>query len=288
LIVPKRETNVEVFLVHGYDVDNDATILVKMDQDDYIPSGTGVLVHFPDVDSSKGSVLYFQPAMEKSGNKITTPDGGEIDEWVFIPKAYNMEPYENQYHKNNKYKGQYDNYLVALNVASVAAPVQIDNVEIQNGKKTYRNYFFGPLKTLPGTQWVDADEWAKWVKADHAALNWGFVRSKTGGYRISQKAYLHFPVGANFPGKTSGSIAAQVDGEQILAKDLSVTFINREEFDINNYTNPFAVDEEATSIDGVVEASKNDDTFYTLQGVKVTSPAKNGIYIYNGKKYIVK
>ena len=73
-----------------------------------------------------------------------------------------------------------------------------------------------------------------------------------------------------------------------MAKDLSVTFINREEFDINNYTNPFAVDEEATSIDGVVEASKIDDTFYTLQGVKVTSPTKNGIYIYNGKKYIVK
>ena len=287
LKVPKTDTKIEVFLVHGYDVDNDATILVKMDPNDYIPMGTGVLVHFPDVDSGKGSVLYFEPAMKKSGNKITAPDGSEIDEWIFIPEAYNMAPYENQYNSDNKYKGVYDNYLVALNVASVAAPVQIDNVEIVNGKKTYRNYFFGPLKTLPGTQWVDADEWAKWVKADHAALNWGFVRSKTGGYRISQKAYLHFPVGANFPGKTSGSIAAQVDGEQILAKDLSVTFINREEFDINNYTNPFA-DEEATSIDGVAETSKCDNTFYTLQGVKVASPAKNGIYIYNGKKYIVK
>lgn len=292
LIVPKTDTNVEVFLVHGYDVDADATILVKMDQDDYIPTGTGILVHFPEVDSSKGSVLYFQPAMRKSGNKITTPDGGEIDEWVFIPEAYNMEPYENQYHKSNKYKGEYDNYLVALNVSSLAAPVQIDNVEIVNGKKTYRNYFFGPLKSLPqpdsnGRVWVDEAQWAKWVKEDHKALNWGFVRSKTGGYRVSQKAYLHFPVGANFPGKTSGSIAAQVDGEQILAKDLSVTFINREEFDINNYTNPFA-DEEATSIDGVAETSKCDNTFYTLQGVKVSSPAKNGIYIYNGKKYIVK
>ena len=292
LIVPKTATKVEVFLVHGYDVDADATILVKMDQDDYIPTGTGILVHFPEVDSSKGSVLYFQPAMRKSGNKITTPDGGEIDEWVFIPEAYNMEPYENQYHKSNKYKGEYDNYLVALNVSSLAAPVPIDNVEIVNGKKTYRNYFFGPLKSLPqpdsnGRVWVDEAQWAKWVKEDHKALNWGFVRAKTGGYRVSQKAYLHFPVGANFPGKTSGSIAAQVDGEQITAKDLSVTFINREEFDINNYTNPFA-DEEATSINGVAETSKCDNTFYTLQGVKVASPAKNGIYIYNGKKYIVK
>jgi len=291
LVVPQAATNVEVFLVDGYDVENDAAVLVKMDAGDYIPTGTGVLIHYPNVDATNGSVLYLDPAMEKSGNKITAPDGTEIDEWVFIHDAYMMEPYENQYHSSNKYKGQYDNYLVALNVSSLAAPVRIDNVEIVNGRKTYRNYFFSPLKKLPTAEngrWIDEVEWAKWISADYAALDWGFVRAYSDTYQISQKAYLHFPVGANFPGRTSGAIHAQATaGSDIAAKQFPLTFINREEFDIANFKSPFA-DEEATSINGVAETSKCDNTFYTLQGVKVVSPAKNGIYIYNGKKYIVK
>ena len=84
--------------------------------------------------------------------------------------------------------------------------------------------------------------------------------------------------------------AQSTPGTDILAKqtDFPLTFFNREEFDINNFKSPFDEDVEATSIAGVVEASKGDNSFYTLQGVKVASPEKNGIYIYNGKKYIVK
>ena len=292
LIVPATSTNVEVFLVHGYDVDEEAAILVKMNAGDYIPMGTGVLVHYPNVNSSQGSVLYLDPAMEKSGNKITAPDGTEIDEWVFIQDAYLMDKYDHSMFPNHKYLDQYDNYLVALNVSSLAAPVRIDNVEIENGKKTYRNYFFSPLNQLPTAEngrWIDKKEWAKWISADFAALNWGFVRAQTGTYQISQKAYLHFPVGENFPGRTSGAMGAQsTPGTDINAKDFPLTFFNREEFDINNFKSPFDEDEETTSIAGVVEASKGDNSFYTLQGVKVASPEKNGIYIYNGKKYIVK
>ena len=315
LIVPERENNVEVFLVDGYDVDNDAAILVKMDEGDYIPAGTGVLVHFPEVDSGKGSVLYFEPAMEDSGEPLLDDDGNPIviqvpvtDEygnptgatqdytptrWDFISEAYNMEPYENQYHSGNKYKDQYDNYLVAINLSSEAAPIRIDNVEIENGKKTYRNYFFANIATLPtadGGVWVDQNEWAKWCAADYAGLAWGFVRAYSQTYRVSQKAYLHFPVGENFPGRTSGAIHTQATaGTDISAKQFPLAFVNREEFDITNFNNPFDVTSpEPTSIAGVQEISNGDNSFYTLQGVKVASPAKNGIYIYNGKKYIVK
>ncbi len=322
LIVPQTDTNVEVFLVDGYDVANDAAILVKMDEGDYIPTGTGVLVHYPNVDPAKGAVLYFQPAMQKSGEKIKDENGNDLiikvpkkdeygnpqtwlpydeitlDEWVFIPEASNMDKYDHSMFPDHKYKdkngNEYDNYLVALNVSSEAMPIKIDNVEIENGKKTYRNYFFSNIKDLPTTEngrWIDKAEWEKWLTADYKALAWGFVRVKTGTYRVSQKAYLHFPVGENFPGKTSGAMSAQsTPGTDILAKqtDFPLTFFNREEFDINNFKSPFDEDVEATSIAGVVEASKGDNSFYTLQGVKVASPEKNGIYIYNGKKYIVK
>ena len=313
LIVPSND-NVEIFLVHGYDVDNDAAILVKMDAGDYIPMSTGILVHYPNVGS--GSVIYIDPAMYDTGIPIKDDEGNDIivkepiiddygnptgqyntytlTEKAFISEAYYMDKYDHSMFPNHKYKDRYDNYLVALNVSSQAAPVPIDNVEIVNGKKTYRNYFFNRIKDLPtadGGKWIDKAEWEKWLTADHKALAWGFVRAKTGLYQVSQKAYLHFPVGENFPGKTSGARSAQsTPGTDILAKqtDFPLTFFNREEFDINNFTSPFDEDVEATSIAGVVEASKGDNCFYTLQGVKVASPEKNGIYIYNGKKYIVK
>ena len=315
LKVPAVDTHIEVFLVDGYDVGKEAAILVKMDAGDYIPMGTGILVHYPNVNSAQGTVLYFEPAMVDSGEPCEDENGdpiviqvpkkdewgnpiwGQYEEytptrWDFISEAYNMDKYDHSMFPDHKYKDDYDNYLVALNVSQLAAPVPIDNVEIVNGKKTYRNYFFSPLNQLPTAEngrWIDKDEWAKWISADYAALAWGFVRAKTGSYRISQKAYLHFPVGEGFPGKTSGAIHAQATaGTDINAKEFPLTFINREEFDINNFKSPFDEDVEATSIAGVVEASKGDNSFYTLQGVKVASPEKNGIYIYNGKKYIVK
>ena len=42
-----------------------------------------------------------------------------------------------------------------------------------------------------------------------------------------------------------------------------------------------------TEIEGV-EASTNSDRVYTLQGVRLQQPPKQGVYIQNGKKFVVK
>ena len=44
----------------------------------------------------------------------------------------------------------------------------------------------------------------------------------------------------------------------------------------------------ATKIENVDSSNNVNDYIYTLQGVKVKTPEKIGIYIKNGKKYIIK
>ena len=47
------------------------------------------------------------------------------------------------------------------------------------------------------------------------------------------------------------------------------------------------VENEATAISTVKQAA-GDDAVYSLSGVKMTAPTAKGIYIRNGKKFIVK
>ena len=47
-------------------------------------------------------------------------------------------------------------------------------------------------------------------------------------------------------------------------------------------------EDEATSINGVVERSASDDAVYNLRGVRVDMPVKGQMYIKNGKKFIYK
>ncbi len=48
------------------------------------------------------------------------------------------------------------------------------------------------------------------------------------------------------------------------------------------------VENEATAISAAVKEVVADDAIYNLQGVKVSTPTTKGIYIRNGKKFIVK
>ena len=50
-------------------------------------------------------------------------------------------------------------------------------------------------------------------------------------------------------------------------------------FDINEYLG---------IKDGIVTVNSNNDAIYNLQGVRVNSATQKGIYIKNGKKFIVK
>ena len=51
---------------------------------------------------------------------------------------------------------------------------------------------------------------------------------------------------------------------------------------------PFEIYSEATSLQEMGAAKEGDNAWYTIQGIRVPAPTAPGIYIHNGKKYIMK
>lgn len=162
-------------------------------------------------------------------------------------------------------------------------------------KVTYRNFFFGNGKQLQHAKDV-YDAWkrdpennpnpnkygdytgADWKADKEGQMDWGFFRTISNYYKINSKAFLHYPANV-FTKAKGGSQDAIINGEIVAgAKSISL-FI-------------FDTGEKVTSGIEAVSAfnpnQKDNNAYYTLQGVKVNTPKERGIYIRNGKKVIVK
>ena len=238
-LVPKPGV-LEIFLVHHYDKKTNKAICVQMAEGDLIPANTGFIIH-----SSKVATIYLP-----------------------FSKAV-ADPYNHESHPNSKYRRssdneEYDNYLKPIN-----GNMHIDNVEIVNGKKTYRNYFFNNGKTAasrPGDDWSSA----------YAALGWGFFRAATGDYPVWNKAFLHLPAEMTDASSTVLEDSGELPQDQQGAKSFGMFIIGLDE------------PGETTPVERVSVTNENGDGYYTLQGVRVNTPANKGIYIHNGKKVVVK
>lgn len=238
----------QVFLVYDYDKENNVAYCIKMKEGDVIPAYTGVIVH-----STRVSTVY----MKYLGNpSIKTP--------------YNNESYpDNLYH----YHGTewYKNYLKPIN-----GSLHIDNVEIINGEKTYRNYFFNKGTTAaskPGDDWKD----------EYKAKGWGFFRAVSKDYRVFNKAFLHLPASMTEASSEhindSGNLPQ--DNAQAQSKESFTMYIlNWEDMIIEPTNLGIATTIESHNI-------KQDNNYYTLEGLKIEKPSK-GIYIKNGKKFVIK
>ena len=95
-----------------------------------------------------------------------------------------------------------------------------------------------------------------------------FYRAGVGASLGNNKAYLQLLTEKVKPENYSGVNPAK----------FAIIFVNEEE------------GTETTSLDGVksTETLSGDNAIYTLSGVKVSKPEKGGIYVKNGKKFIVK
>ena len=271
----------EIYLVHGYDVNKGAAILVRMKVGDIIPKNTGVIVHYT-FNTAGGAALYLPPVLTDQRD-----DEGHIIGRIVDPDADALTEYDEELYPSDekRYKPEggttyFKNYLKKLNKTRT----YIDNVEIVNGRKTYRNYFFCNNDEMETTYAAyKGNEWSK------ECLNgWGFLRSKHDWYTISNKAYLHFPATEGFPGSESVGIGedhtTDTNSPSSPAKLFGFITIdeNGEEFDCTPVVYGIA-----TNVQSVVETTVNDDFYYNMQGMKVDNPSK-GIYVKNGKKYVVK
>ena len=238
------ETRLQIYLVHDYDKNQNVATCVQMKEGDLIPANTGFIIH-----SSMVATIYL-PFAKAQAN------------------PYNHEDYPaNTYKRGGEGEG-YNNYLKPIN-----GTMHIDNVEIVNGKKTYRNYFFNNGKTAesrPGPDWKD----------DYLVEGWGFFRAVSKDYTVWNKAFLHLPADMTnasstilSPGETLPQDQQQGDSG---AKSFGMYIIGLDD------------DGVVTPVERVSVTNESCDGYFTLQGVRVNAPADKGIYIHNGKKVIVK
>lgn len=164
---------------------------------------------------------------------------------------------------------EWNNYLVPAVEGKT-----IGNSKVENGETTYR--YFG-LSSFYNTKYHKQNP-------NSGLSNYlGFFRFMSNGRVSSNKAYLSLPANAtvgNRVGETYGY--CDYDGQ----------FIGGSTDDNTSFAKVMMLfDDEmgdVTEINKIeVTTKRNDNAYYTLQGIKVLKPTK-GIYIHNGKKIVIK
>ena len=306
--VPKYNDKVaDVYIVCGYE--DGKAVLKQMKEDDVIPAGTGIVIHHYVTDQSNGGLLYFPHVTQQEASQLVANDPNALKPYRFVSDADKRgaagqsEWSQDQwaFAQGMKYVGietrdyecdgkSYHNYLEAIHCMGVERAIYnaengnyIDyntlEMKAYKGQKvTYRNFFFGNGKKLQAS--MDAGNIGKgkdWKADTDGNMDWGFFRCMTDMYAINSKAFLHYPADV-FTQSHAASPGTITEG--VVANAKSMGFIILED-EVSNG--------EAT---GIKSAQANrvigDNAYYTIQGVKISNPQKNGVYIHNGKKIVVK
>lgn len=138
------------------------------------------------------------------------------------------------------------------------------------------NYLFGFYHAIHGLGLDNATDKQGYIQNDYLL---GFWISNGKGLTYANSSYL--PIKKEIAEKlnlgTSNDFSA-LQNQSGSAKKIPALF-----FDFS------AVDNDVTGIQGVVESkSVLDGKYYTLSGQQVEHPTVGGIYIHNGKKYVIK
>ncbi|MBR6885275.1 MAG: leucine-rich repeat domain-containing protein [Prevotella sp.] len=266
LLVPNNDV-IKVYLATGYS--ENMVQLVRMKKGDVIPPLTGVVLNY-DYNRYGDGVIFMDYAGDDHLQDV---------------------PYDNQYYREerNGKKDEYtytmngtvyQNYLRAIHTKG-KTPVLIKNVEIAGGVKTYRNFFFGNGKKLADARDAGNDYTGTDWKNEYDTKGWGFFRAVSGNYNVNSKAYLHFPVDIYTDAQGGGeNMNPKGDGDgSASAKGYGLGLL------IEDFEEVLGV---ATTIESLPTTKKYMEGYYTLQGARISKPTTPGIYIFNGKKILVK
>ena len=238
----------------GYDATNKTVNLTSI-EDGIIPANTGVVLIYDGYTEG----INFDPVMKSDVQTAETVSLEKTDADGTAPRNNGTEPYGYGLNGN----GAGTNWLVTdlKHDKASAGPVtrNVSNVI------TYRNYYLANM---------DLD--------GNGSKTLGFYRVKAEGALTNQKnvrkAYLAMPASV----QTDGSNDELQDNTSATpvtaAKRVTMIF----DGEIIGGT-PTGIDEVNVNT-GVVS---KDNSFYNLQGIKVSKPSK-GIYIYQGKKIVIK
>lgn len=238
----------------GYDATNKTVNLTSI-KDGIIPANTGVVLIYDG--NTEG--INFDPVMTSDVQTAETVSLEKTDAVGTAPRNNGTEPYG--YGSDDNGAGR--NWLVTdlKHDKASAGPVTRNESNVI----TYRNYYLANM---------DLD--------GNGSKTLGFYRVKAEGALTDQKnvrkAYLAMPASV----QTDGSYDELQDNTSATpvtaAKRVTMIF----DGEIIGGT-PTGIDEVNVNT-GVVS---KDNSFYNLQGMKVSKPSK-GIYIYRGRKVIIK
>lgn len=219
---------------------------------DYIPADMGVVL----IGTTPGEGFSEFDILNYSLRKRTEPSVG--------PENY--EELWSIDHTGDKW----NNYLVP----TVEPVAKLGNAEEVNGKITYR--YFG-LGSFYETIYHEKNP-------DSGIPNYlGFFRLTRDSRIGSNKSFLKLPANAT---------VGNGEGETFGYCDYNGQFIGGTTDDESSFAKVMMLfDDEMGDVTEVnkveVTTKRNDNAYYTLQGIKVLRPTK-GIYIHNGKKIVIK
>lgn len=252
----KRPKNVDVFVVskvtpadETHNVGFELTKINNFDpSEDVIPANTGVILALKENVDVPGAVFH----KRKSLITYNTLD-------------IQLEQAKNKY---LSYTGEGKNSLLI-------PCVKAKNIPTQEGDKV--NYLFGFYHAIRGLGLDKASDKQGYNQNDYLL---GFWISNGNGMFYSNSCYLQIAkdtaeklnLGTN--NNTFGNIPTNSQGVKLVPALL------------HDFAN---IDSDVTGIKDVVNNGKlSDGKYYTLSGQQVEHPTAGGIYIHNGKKYIVK
>lgn len=297
----------DVYIVCDYV--NGEAVLKQMTPGDIIPAGTGLVIRHYITDTQYGGLLMF-PHLTAEEEAALTPEqklpyrfvidgdkrgsaGNNADGWN--TEEWKDSPYVNIQTRDYTPTGEstsYHNYLEAIYTHGEKRAIYnaengyyVDYNTLVMARKsgqtvTYRNFFFGN-----GVKLKEAMQAGSIVKGEDfdydtdGTREWGFFRCISDMYGISSKAFLHYPASI-FTANHGGSMLASDGTSQINAKEMGMFLIGYDSFGNGSGI--------ATGINDVMSNQTIEEGYYTIQGVKVSAPVQNGIYIHNGKKVVVK
>ena len=259
----KISKDIDIFVVDNMTEDKDKGIVkfslkkITADpngKDNVIPSNTGVIL-----------------ATKKTAGEIE--DGAQVFERASLTSYNTLVVPMQEYSSTTATATDYDYTDKSLLLPLITAQV-VPTKEVKEGK-TYYNYLFGYYHAITGTG--DALNPETNQKYDANDFLMGFWISNGKGAFYDNSAYL--PV-------------AKEDAEKM---NLGVSY------DLNTTPTPgvkkvpalffdFANVDGTTGIDEVVNTTvkNHDGKYYTLSGQQVEKPTAGGVYIHNGKKFVVR
>lgn len=252
----KRPKNVDVFVVskvtpadETHNVGFELTKINNFDpSEDVIPANTGVILALKENVDVPGAVFH------KRKSLIT----------------YNTLDIQLEQAKN-----KYLSYTGEGKTSLLITCVKAKNIPTQEGDKV--NYLFGFYHAIHGLGLDNASDKQGYNQNDYLL---GFWISNGNGMFYSNSCYLQIAkdtaeklnLGTN--NNTFGNIPTNSQGVKLVPALL------------RDFAN---IDSDVTGIKDVVNNGKlSDGKYYTLSGQQVEHPTAGGIYIHNGKKYIVK